>query len=197
MSSNLACLNSAAPRQYYWPTWINQVNNAERRCATSTSSNTRPCQPLSAFAQTMLEEDEKFYATFPAARWAARIEQHWTYRQASCASQYFEDPGFKHLPDISVYTATSHCHDSYFSDPQAASISAADGSSPFPAYHTKAPLNSPGCNCVASIGDASASGAFPFKSTQHGWTEQHRNWEATCLIQHYTVHVSRLHSSST
>lgn len=133
----------------------------------------------------MLEEEERFYATFPAARRAA-MDQHRSFQQASCASQYFGGPGFQYHPDINTYVVASNCYNSYLSDPQV--TSAADGF--FPVYHTEAPPNPPNYDYIVSI-DGSA---FPVELTQQGWTEQHCNWESTHLIQQYTVRVSCFHS---
>ncbi|KAF8238547.1 hypothetical protein L208DRAFT_269084 [Tricholoma matsutake] len=136
-------------------------------------------QPLSLFAQTMLEEDEKFYATFPEARRAA-IEQRWRYQKA-LFSQYFEGLGFQYCPEPNTYTAAEHYENiPHSSDAYAAC--AADLC--FPASYLEATFpRDTGYGYSASM----ASGAFPLESVQHEWTDQRSDWETMHPKQHYTA----------
>jgi hypothetical protein len=145
-------------------------------------------EPLSLFAQTMLEEDEKFYATFPEARKAA-IAQQWRYQQAPLG-QYFEGPGFQyHCSEPSADRAASYYHDRHWSDTYA---SYATNSAH--AYLETPFLRNYGYS--ASM-EGLGSGARLLDSIQHGRAERQSGWDIAHLIQHYTVRVFLFHSKYT
>ncbi|KAF8220460.1 hypothetical protein L208DRAFT_1416725 [Tricholoma matsutake] len=136
-------------------------------------------QPLSLFTQTMLEEDEKFYAMFPEAQRVA-MEQQWRYQEA-LFSQYFEGLGFQYCPEPNTYTAVEH----YENIPHSSDVySACAADIYFPASYLEATFpHDTGYGHSASM----ASGAFPLKLVQHEWTDQWSDWEMMHPKQHYTA----------
>jgi hypothetical protein len=130
----------------------------------------------------MLEEDEKFYATFPEALRAV-IEQHW--RHIS-----FRSPGFHYCLGPGAYTAASVYNPNSFDAP---STQAAG----WEYRHTPAFCANPRRMSDASYSYSSSIerpplNAHPLHSIHHGWAEgpEHQTkWEVDHLIQHYSVRV--------
>lgn len=130
----------------------------------------------------MLEEDAKFYATFPEARRAA-IEQQWRFQQIP-SDQYFEGPGFQYCPKPGTYAAASN----YDHHLDAYAKCAADGYAP--AYRSEAPFMSHTVYVGSASVEGPGSSVLPFEPIHHGWTEQQNGWEVDHLVQHHTVRVS-------
>jgi len=143
-------------------------------------------QPLSSFAQTVLEEDEKFYATFPEARQAA-IEEQWRHHQQVSYNQYFEGPGFQFCPGPGIYTEMSDDYDGRSSDARAPY--AVDGYSTA-CYTDATPVFLGDMSHVYSpVMERSGSGVLPVESLQCGqWAEQ-QSGEEVPPVQYYTVGV--------
>ena len=132
----------------------------------------------------MLEEDQKFYATFPEA-WRAAIEQEWRYKQAP-PDQYFEGPGFQCCAAPVAYTTASNYN--HYSFDAHAMAWAADTNCYTPAFYAKAQYMNDGYGCSLSM-EGPRSGVLPLNSMYHGWTEHQRDWEVDHLVRHYTVRV--------
>ena len=131
----------------------------------------------------MLEEDEKFYATFPEA-WQAAIEQEWMYKQAP-SDQYFEGPGFQYCAEPVIYTAASN-YNHHSSNAHA--TWAADSDDYTPAFYANAQCMNDSYGCSLSM-EGPRSSVLPLHSMHHGWNQHQRDWEVDHLVRHYTVRV--------
>ena len=134
---------------------------------------------LSSFARTMLEEDAKFYVTFPEA-WQAAIEQQWRFQQIP-SHRYFKGPGFQYCPKPSTYREASN----YNHHLDAYATCAAHGYAP--AYCSEVAFM--GVYVGSALVEGPASSILPFKPIHHGWTKQQNGWEVDRQALHYTVRV--------
>ena len=129
----------------------------------------------------MLEEDEKFYATFPDALRAA-IEQQWRYNQAPF-DQYFQGHGFQYCPGPGAYSTGASIYHPHAFDA--------------PSTYWECPGHTPAnarCMSDASYGYSSSMerpllNVPPLHSIHHGWADRQRKWEVGHLVQHYSVRV--------